>query len=250
MSGFVTPAKLQLLNVVKQGRVQGLQEYAVMNTGIDAGSYEKVFDHYFHTAAIYPVFTPNWNTTVFLDWITETQFKVRFGTAAGLNAALTYRISVYGGSLSVTAADTSATLTHNLNDATAIYLFTPDWHTTIYAKVKAANTITLGFSNQPIRARTIRYVRFNADSQSMVRDGFGWDGFGLGQFINPVQGAGSDLITHNQGRFTHAFFTPSWNTTVVPIDRTRTDTSFQVRYQVEPQVGQNLDIVTAEPLLA
>ena len=63
MSGYVTPAKLALLNgVVKQNRTQALQEYAVMNRALAAGMYEVTLDHAFETADIYPAFTPNWNT--------------------------------------------------------------------------------------------------------------------------------------------------------------------------------------------
>ena len=234
MSGFVTPAKLQLLNVVKQNRTSALQEYAVMNYGIAEGAYEKVFDHRFETASIYPVFTPNWNTTVYIEWITTTQFKVKFGTSAGRSAALTYRISRTGGSISVTSSDTSATLTHNLNDATARYFFTPSWNTTIYATAKAVNSITLGMSNQPSQAEVIRYAKFD-DSD--------------GQSVAPTSAANSSAITHSVGQpFVHAFFTPSWNTTVIPIDRTRTDTGFSANYSFPAPAGANLDVITAEPL--
>ena len=236
MSGIVTPAKLQLLNVIKQNRTSALQEYAVMNYGIAEGTFERTFDHRFETASIYPAFTPNWNTTVYLEWITSTQFKVRFGTTAGRAAALTYRISRTGGSLSLAASATSATLTHNLNDATARYFFTPDWNTTVYTTAKAANSITLSIGTQSSSAQTIRYVKFD-DSD--------------GQSVTPTAAASTSLITHSQANpFTHAFFTPSWNTTVWPDDRTRRDNDLRVLYQVEPQSGQNLDVVTAEPTIA
>ena len=236
MSGFPTPAKLQLLNVVHQNRTSALQEYAVMNYGIAEGAYEVTLDHRFETASIYPAFTPNWNTTVYLESVTSTQFKVRFGTAAGRSAALTYRISRTGGTISVAALATSGTLTHNLNDATARYFFTPDWNTTIYATAKAANSITLGWATQPSAAQTIRYVKFD-DSD--------------GQSVSPTAGDTTALITHNQGnRFTHAFFTPSWNAVVYPDDRLRRDNDLRAIYQTPPPSGANIDVVTAEPLIA
>ena len=236
MSGIVTPAKLQLLGVIKQNRTSALQEYAVMNHGIAEGAFERTFDHRFETATIYPVFTPNWNTTVYIEWITSTQFKVRFGTSAIKTSALTYRISRTGGSIAVTSSNTSATLTHNLNDATARYFFTPSWNTTIYATAKAANSITLGMSNQPQSAQTIRYAKFD-DSD--------------GQSVAPTSAANSSAITHSVGQpFVHAFFTPSWNSTVVPLDRTRTDTGLTVSYQFPAPAGANVDVLTAEPTIA
>ena len=236
MSGYVTPSKLALmLGVVKQNRTQALQEYAVMNRALAAGMYEVTLDHAFETADIYPAFTPNWNTVVYLDWVTSTKFKVKFGTEAQAGSALTYRISRYGGTISVAALATTATLTHNANDATVRYFFTPSWDTTVYASAKAANSTTLRFSNISASAQTVRYVKFDSVD---------------GQSVSPTASANTTLVTHNQGQpFTHAFFTPSWNSVVYPLDRTRTDNALQVVYQSPPPSGANLDVATGDSLI-
>jgi len=235
VSGIVTSHKLSLLNVVKQNRPRQVSQAAAVNVPILPGSTGLRIDHRFETTAIYPAFTPNWNTTVYVTSITSTTIHVGFGTApSARGAALTYRISRTGGTLSIADGDYSKTLTHNLNDATARYVFAPTWNTVVYASSKAANSITLGFSNTASGTQTIYYSRFTEiDSQA----------------VSPTDDSETVLVTHNLGYpFANVFFTPSWNTVVMPDDARRNPNDLTARFQT-PVGGATIDVFTGEPVL-
>ncbi len=235
MSGFVTAHKLSLLNVVKQSTPRQVSEAAAVNVPIRPGTEYLDIDHHFETATIYPAFTPNWNTTVYVIWITSTAIRVGFGTApSSSGAALTYRISRTGGTIAVVSGDYSKTLTHSLNDATARFVFTPNWNTVVYVSSKAANTTTIGFSTTASQNQTVYYSRFTEiDSQT----------------VTPTDDSETVSVTHSLGvPFVDAFFTPGWNTVVMPEDATRTDTAFRAKFQV-PATGATLDVFTGEPIL-
>ena len=79
MSGFVDAHKLSLLNVVKQSTSRVTTEQAATNLAIPGGTTDITIDHTFGTASIYPAFTPNWNTTVWVTEITSSAIRARFG---------------------------------------------------------------------------------------------------------------------------------------------------------------------------
>lgn len=174
--------------------------------------------HRFETAAIIPCFTPNWNTAVPVARIDSAKFFPSFpNTPPAKGATLDYAL-VRGSSEAVSADAVSHTITHNLNDATAVVLVAVSWNTTIARGTKLANSFTVSFSvGAPSDGSGLIYWSPQSDDTDIYEDS------------EAVDGDATELtIIHNAGvRNLPMFFLPNWNTTYWFVDRGDNETTIR-----------------------
>ena len=106
---------------------------------------EFTFSHPFLTDSVVPAFTPSWNTAVYPITVTDRDITAGFSVPAGMGATIDTVVSPGTKALLTTGA-TSYTITHNLNNASAVVLVAVSFNTAIYRTAKNANSLTVGFS--------------------------------------------------------------------------------------------------------
>lgn len=161
--------------------------------------------HAFETASLIPCVTPNWNTTVPIRRIDSAKFYPGFSNLPPAKGATIDYALVRGSGSSVTADAVTHTITHGLNDSTAVVLVSVNWATTVYRVSKAANSMIAGFS---IPAPSDGSGRIYWSPQSDTSDIYE-----SGEAV--TEGATEHTIVHNAG-ITHLpmFFLPNWNTNI------------------------------------
>jgi hypothetical protein len=220
------------LNAKPNSAVHPTDDAAVARV-VPEGAESIIINHFLQTASFGLVASANWNTNLCLLAVSSIDFKLGFSTAAPRGATVSYRLSTSGGSLSVTADSESATLTHNLNDATAAYFALPTWNTTVYVSSKAANSITFGFGNPPEEAGLLYYGRFNLSTSAVVANDA------------VTEDAELHKVTHSLNQsWVDAFYMPTWNTTLYTIDSTRDANFLYVGFNTPAPAGATLDAVT------
>jgi len=234
MGGYVTPHKLRLYSsVVLQGRGSLRPANEVFVNAELSETY--TLKHNLATETFYPVFTPNWNTTVYLVSKTSTRLTIGFGTIPSRFTPnrVTARLTTTGGTVSVAADSTTATLTHNLGDATACYFATPTWNTTVYILTKTSNAITWSFGTPPSEAETLYYGRYNLTNSVVLPS------------ETVSASAASTKITHSLDLLmADIFVAPKWNTTVYVDDHLRNPNHATVKYgNSAPSGGSTIDAV-------
>lgn len=99
---------------------------------------------------------------------------------------------------SVAENATSATIQHNMGDATTGILILPSWNTTVWYTSLGANAATVYFAT-PASADAVIY----------------WEAFASMPTVSVTQDEISVVITHSQNDIAVPLFvTPNWNTTV------------------------------------
>ncbi len=235
MSGFPTADKLQLLRTIQQGRPRRNSDEVRVNHTILPNAK---FDHHLNTETFYPIFATNYNATVWLKEKTATQFTVGFNVPPGPSNTLTYRLTTTGGSLAIPAQAASTQLTHNLNDDTAAFFFTPDWNTNIWVTAKLANSIFIAFSVAPTKAQTVYYGRYDLSTSVVDSD--------------VVVAASAQRYAHNHGLghvMADVFTTPTWNTTAYLHDPSRTENEATIRFGVQVPSGKTIDVAAGVPMI-
>lgn len=234
MGGHVTPHKLRLYSsVVSQGRGSLRPANQVFVNAELSETY--TLKHNLGTETFYPVFTPNWNTTVYLVSKTSRTFTIAFGTPPSrfTPARITARLSTNGGTKSVSAGGTSSTLTHNLGSSSACFFVTPNWNTTVYISTKTSNAITWAFGTPPSQASTLYYGRYNLSNSTVL------------PADTVAASALSTKLTHSLNLLmADMFFSPYWNTTVYVDDRLRTVNHLTAKYgNPAPSGGSTIDAI-------
>lgn len=206
--------------------------------GIPAGATSFQLDHGFHTSAVSPAFNPSWNTQVRVVQITDSNISVAFSVAAPplpTGSWLDYSIDRTGSSTAVASGDTTATITHNLGDATAVILLSLTWFSNIRIVSKSANSMAVSFANTAFGAQTIYWGSHRGSLD-------------VSGSLEAVTGdRRTHTITHSLGHaFAPSFFLPSWNTTVKATDKGETQTVLFFSTD-SPTGGGQLDYLVKSP---
>jgi hypothetical protein len=209
---------------------------AAVGAVLKIGATSKRFDHSLATTSVGIVANANWNTDVYLIELTADYFILGFSNPALRGSTVTWRLTTNGGYLSVAANAGIATLTHNLNNATAAYFPLPNWNTLVYVSSKTVNTIVYGFATPPSEAGRLYYGRYNLSSSTVLSG-------------NTVTAdAEVHSINHNLNyQWVDLFSVPTWNSAAYTLDRTRVVNAMSVGFNVPAPSGATIDVVAGIP---
>ena len=93
---------------------------------IEAGDTFVSITNPFHTSGIVPAFTPSWNTQVWPSLVTDSVVEARFSVPAPNKSATFDYVLTPGTRQAVSSGAESATISHNLGDATTSVLVCPN----------------------------------------------------------------------------------------------------------------------------
>lgn len=235
----MTPRHKQYLRLIaKPGSTAAAakaNEVAV-NRVVVANTTGQRFYHSLATATVGIAVSSNWNANIYIPTLTSSYFDLAFSGPPPRGGTVSYRLTTNGGYLSVAADDETATLTHNLNDATVAYFVAPSWNTNVYISSKTADTIVYGFGVTPTEAGQLYYGRFNLSSSAILAaDAVTAD-------------AERHTLTHNLNYpWVDLFYVPTWNTGIYVLDSTRADNALSVGFNTPAPSGSTLDAVAGVP---
>lgn len=191
-------------------------------------------NHLLGTATnVAPAFNPSWNCQVWVRELTSTYVDVGFSVpspAPPTGAMLDYSLCRTGNVQSVSGQ--TATVTHNLGDATKVILFAPTWNTIVRVTSKAANSMTVQFSTVAPANAQLYWAQHTEPLDSALN----------------AQSASTQVhtFTHDLGHaFAPTFYVPYWNTAVRSRDKGLTTTT--VVFSVPPSGSLNFDALVKSP---
>ena len=237
---YPTPAKpaqqirvLPYLYCVKQLR-RVKSDALVVNYGVVVDARSVTVPHNLGTAAVFPAAMPNWNTICYLTGRTASNVTITFNTPPVYRgAAITVRITTFGGSQSVPADALTAIITHSLGDTTTPILVTPTWNTVVYKTARTGTTLSVGLSTAPSTAQSLLWSYYTHLSDAFAES------------VDILANERQKSIEHGLGiPFADILALPSWNASLWINDRTRTEDAATMRFNVAPSASETLDIVS------
>ena len=241
---YPTPAKraqqirvLPYLYCVKQLR-RVKSDALVVNYGVVVDARSVTVPHNLGTAAVFPAAMPNWNTICYLTGRTASNVTITFNTPPVYRgAAITVRITTFGGTQTVSADSNSAVITHSIGDTTSPVLITPSWNSVVYKTARTNTTLSVGLATAPSRTETLFWSYF-----THLTDAFA-------ESVNISANDRSASIEHNLGRpFADIHALASFNTILWVNDATRTGDRATLRFNTSPSTAETLDCFAGSPL--
>jgi hypothetical protein len=184
------------------------------------------------TANVVPAFSSNWYANLYVGTYSAQQLSLLYNQdppARGATVDFSVRL---GTAVTITAGQTSYTITHGLGVSTVI-IPTVNWNTPVYITSRGATQHVIKFAVEPY-APSLLWWATHADSTDVI---------GSAEAI--TDGAATHTIRHNQGQIGPFFWLTSWPTTAKI--HTRDENTVTLAFQVEAPPGATIDWRAKKP---